>query len=145
MRALLALVTALIVPALPVLAAEDGGKPRADYLLYCAGCHGMQGLGTVEGGIPAFPDSVAHIAGIDIGRTYIMHVPGVISTELDAADTANVLNYILDQWGDGKDHFTAKEVVTRKAIPIGDVVVYRRKVVEELARSGITLAEYPWP
>lgn len=130
--------------ALPALA-QDSGKPRSDYILHCAGCHGLTGAGTVQGGVPPFPDSVGHIAASDIGRTYIMHVPGVISTEMSDARIADVMNYILDNWADGQGHFTAEEVTRRRAIPIGDVVSYRRKVVEELRRAGIEIAAYPWP
>lgn len=130
--------------AMPVSAAEIG-HARADYILRCSGCHGLNGNGTVEGGIPAFPNSVSHIAGIDIGRTYILHVPGVISTDMTDARIADVLNYIVDKWGDGDTHFSAGEVTRRRAIPVGDVVALRRKVVEELRKAGIELAEYPWP
>lgn len=121
------------------------GKPRADYILHCAGCHGMTGEGTVQGGVPPFPGSVGHIAGSDIGRSYIMHVPGVISTGMNDAEIAEVLNYILDNWGQGAEPFTAQEVTRRRAIEIGDVVAYRREVVADLRRAGIEIAEYPWP
>lgn len=135
---------ALTLSTLPAFAGEMN-KPRADYILNCAGCHGMEGRGTVEGGVPAFPGSVGHIATTDIGRTYILHVSGVISTELTDAGIADVLNYILDKWGERGDHFTTAEVTRRRAIPIDDVVTFRRKVVEELRASGIEIAEYPWP
>ncbi len=140
---------ALLAPVLalagsPALAVE-GGKPRSDYILHCAGCHGMTGEGTELGGVPAIPNSVGHIATIDIGRTYIMHVPGVISTDMTDAGIADVMNYILDHWADGQNHFTPEEVARRRAIPIGDVVTYRRKVVDELRGAGIEIAPYPWP
>jgi hypothetical protein len=55
------------------------------------------------------------------------------------------MNYILDQWSDGSGHFTEAEVTRRRAVPVGDVVIYRRKVVEDLRNLGIEIAEYPWP
>ena len=118
---------------------------RANYVLYCSGCHGMSGEGTRSGGVPAFPGSVSLIAGSDSGRTYITHVPGVISNSMDDAEIADVLNYILDEWGDGGAHFTGEEVTTRRREDIGDVVAFRRHVVRELQASGIEIAEYPWP
>ncbi|MFV0384289.1 c-type cytochrome [Paracoccus sp. (in: a-proteobacteria)] len=119
---------------------------RRDYILHCSGCHGMTGKGTIAGGIPPFPDSVGKIAGSDIGRTYIVHVPGVNSAGLSAGEIADVLNYILDQWGEGGDpRFSGHEVAERSALPIGEVVAYRRKVVAELSAAGIEIAEYPWP
>jgi hypothetical protein len=106
----------------------------------------MQGMGTVSGGIPPFPNSVGHIASIDMGRTYILHVPGVISTNMTDAEVAAVLNFILEYWGDGHGApFTATEVTERRAVPVEDVVVFRRSVVDELNDIGIEIAEYPWP
>ena len=127
------------------LSAGEAGRDRSDYILHCSGCHTLNGRGTVRGGIPAFPDSIEHIAGLDNGRTYMVHVPGVVSNDMSDEQIADVLNYILDQWGGGGNHFSAEEVTRRRARDIGDVVAYRRMVVEELRAGGVELAEYPWP
>ncbi|WBU57349.1 c-type cytochrome [Paracoccus sediminicola] len=118
---------------------------RANYILHCSGCHGLTGQGTIAGGIPAFPDSVQHIADVEIGRDYILHVPGVIGTKMSDAEIAGVLNYILDEWGEGKGHFTGDEVTRRRASTVGNVVLFRREVVKTLDASGIAIADYPWP
>ncbi|WP_108257937.1 c-type cytochrome [Mangrovicoccus ximenensis] len=134
----------LALPAAPVLAADS--KARSDYILRCAGCHGMTGEGTVEGGVPAFPDSVSAIANLDAGRTYMMHVPGVTGASLDNAQIAQVMNYVLEEWGDGSSTpFTEAEVIRRRAVPVADVVDERRSVADTLAAEGIYIAEYPWP
>ncbi len=137
--------TLLVALAAQAQAGNTASSPRANYLLHCSGCHGQEGLGTVEGGIPGFPDSIEHIVGIEAGRTYVMHVPGVVANNMTDAQIADVMNYILDRWSGGGAHFTADEVTRRRAIPVGDVVSYRREVVEELRRSGIEIATYPWP
>lgn len=134
-----------VLLATVTLANADGLSARGNYVLHCSGCHGMNGQGTLAGGIPPFPDSVGHIAGIDIGRTYIVHVPGVVSTSMTDAEIAEVINYVLDAWGDGARHFSAEEVTSRRALPVGDVVAYRREVVEALSKAGIAIADYPWP
>jgi len=36
-------------------------------------------------------------------------------------------------------------VTERRAVPVGDVVAYRRQVVAELEREGLAIADYPWP
>ncbi|MEO9779444.1 MAG: cytochrome c [Sedimentitalea sp.] len=126
-------------------ASAEALSAHANYTLHCSGCHRQDGEGAIEGGIPAFQDSVGHIAGTEIGRTYIMHVPGVISTNMTDADVAGVLNYILDKWGEGGEEFTAEEVTRRRALPVADVVSYRRHVVDELNNKGVQIAEYPWP
>ena len=136
---------------LAALAASPAGAqqytPRVNYILHCAGCHGMTGEGSQVGGIPAFPHSVAYIASIDAGRTYMMHVPGVISAGLSDAQIAEVTNYILAEWSDGAAFtpFDAAEVTRRRAVPVSNVVEYRRVVADELAARGIELADYPWP
>lgn len=120
---------------------------RANYVLLCSGCHNVSGLGSEEGGIPAFPGSVGKIAAFDRGRTYMMHVPGVVSNSMSNAEIAAVMNYILDTWAPeaGAAPFTAEEVTARRKLPIPDIVVERREVTEELAAKGIDIATYPWP
>ncbi|WP_353475831.1 cytochrome c (plasmid) [Salipiger sp. H15] len=120
-------------------------SPRATFVLHCAGCHRMDGQGSLPGGIPAFPDSVGHIANTDEGRTYIMHVPGVLGASLTDAEIAEVVNYILETWSDGAPRFDEAEVTRRRAIPVPDVVRKRREIVAELAEQGIPLSTYPWP
>ena len=139
----LAILAALVASA----AGAQQYTPRVNYILHCAGCHGMTGEGSQVGGIPAFPHSVAYIASIDAGRTYMMHVPGVISAGLSDAQIAEVTNYILAEWSDGAAFtpFDAAEVTRRRAVPVSNVVEYRREVAGELAAQGIELAYYPWP
>lgn len=138
---------ALAGTSLPALAEPAQAAGRANYILHCSGCHGMQGKGTVTGGIPAFPESVEHIAGYDNGRSYIMQVPGVITTDMGPAEIADVLNFILDEWGsaDQDMSFTADEVASLRALPEREVVNYRREIVNELRQRDIEIAEYPWP
>ena len=143
-RALLCLGILLSGPAMAA-AGAGGVTPHTSYALHCSGCHTMSGDGAPAAGIPTFIDSVGTIARADIGRTYMMHVPGVISAGLSDEGIAEVMNYILDTWGDGARHFTAAEVTERRAVPVGDVVAYRRQVATELGRDGLAIADYPWP
>ncbi|WP_138466534.1 cytochrome c [Poseidonocella sp. HB161398] len=136
---------ALLLTALAAPLHAGSGKARSDYILRCAGCHGMTGEGTVEGGVPAFPGSVGAIAGVDAGRTYMMHVPGVVGASLGNAEIAAVMNYVLGEWSEGAAPFTEEEVARRRAVPVPDVVVLRRSVVEGLEADGIYVADYPWP
>ena len=131
-------------PSGPALAGELG--PKANYLLRCSGCHGTKGAGTVEGGIPPFPGFVGPLVSDDAGRTYVMHVPGVVGSSLSDAEIAAVLNYVVGNWSDGTPApFTTEEVVRRRAEPMPDLIAYRRAIVARLAQRGVTLADYPWP
>ncbi|AJE48048.1 c-type cytochrome [Celeribacter indicus] len=145
-------IAALVLAALPCAAAAADQPERSaytNYVLRCAGCHGFGGAGSPEGGIPAFPGSVGHIAATERGRTYMMHVPGVVGSSLTDAEIAGVMNYVIDTWGGAPEggiaRFTGEEVTRRRAEAVPDVVAYRRLVVEELDAMGVTVADYPWP
>ena len=124
--------------------------PHTNYVLRCAGCHGMSGAGAPSAGIFDFNGMVGAFAGIDEGRTYLMHVPGVAGSGLSDAEIAAVMNYVMETWaGDSLpepyEPFTRAEVTARRAIPIPDVVENRREVVALLEALGIETADYPWP
>ncbi len=99
---------------------------------------------------PTFPDLVGVFAGDEDGRTYLFHVPGVIGASLSNREIAGVMNYVIERWA-GRSlpanfvPFTEVEVTMRRAIPVEDVVAFRRAIVERFAAQGIVAAEYPWP
>lgn len=142
----------ILVPAL-LLAASGSAQERsahANYILRCAGCHGMTGAGAPDAGIPDFIGLVGAFAGLDEGRTYLMHVPGVVGSGLSDAEIAAVSNYVIETWAGGSlpadwQPFTEAEVTERRAIDIPDVVAKRREVVAVLDAMGIETAAYPWP
>lgn len=132
----------------PVLAGERTAE--TNFVLKCVGCHGYDGMGSADGGIPAFPDKVGAFVGTAEGRAYLMHVPGVIGSSLSDKEIAGVMNYIVDTYAGTSrpahfQPFTAEEVTALKATPIGNVVKYRRTVSALLAAQGIEVAGYPWP
>lgn len=142
------ILASVVVAGSQTIAGETAGKyGRVDYLLHCSGCHGTKGNGTITGGIPAFPNSISHIASYENGRNYILQVPGVITTNMSDPEIARVLNYILEEWGDGAEvaPFSGPEVTRRRALPAREVAEYRREITEELRQSDIEIAEYPWP
>lgn len=145
MKRILSLACLAAILPLGLMAGPVEHTPYVNYVLRCTGCHGMNGEGSVEGGIPAFPDSVGYIAESEMGRRYMMHVPGVVSASLSNKEIAEVMNYILDTWAEGSPHYTEAEVTQLRAEEVTDVVAYRRLVVEELAAKGIVIADYPWP
>ncbi|THK40513.1 cytochrome C [Methylophaga sp. SB9B] len=77
-----------------------------------------------------------------------MHVPGVASSGLNSTEIAEVMNYIVELWGDKTaDYtpFTKEEVNQLRAIDIADVVSYRREIAEQYKKEGKEVADYPWP
>jgi mono/diheme cytochrome c family protein len=149
MRRRSALTAALLVAFGAVAHPAGGETARTLYLLKCSGCHRADGQGAADAGVPPFPGFIADLARDPGGRTYMLHVPGVASSGLNDADLTAVLNYLLDRWSgapaaDTKP-FTPQEVAALRAVPVNNIVTYRRTLVARLRKSGAAIAEYPWP
>jgi hypothetical protein len=142
----------LLLGGATLYASFSGAAERsahANFVLRCCGCHGTEGRG-VAGSIPNFQDFIGAFAADDAGRTYVLHVPGVVSANLSDSETAAVMNYVMTKWGGTSlspsfTPFTSTEVAMRRARPVADVIVLRRQIVERLRAAGIATADYPWP
>jgi hypothetical protein len=144
MRTAIALATILVSVALTAAASER--SPRVNYILRCAGCHGIEGAGTIIGGVPSFHGSVSDLANDDAGRTYVLNVPGVLGTSLTDSEIAAVMTYVVDNWGgEPAPAFSPEEVALRRATPVADIVAMRRALAAKFAAEGRPLPEYPWP
>jgi len=130
------------------------GSPAAErsaavnYVLHCSGCHGMDGSGHESAGIPDFRAAVGAFAMDPEGRTYLLHVPGIVNASMTDAEIAGVLNYVMDRWSAEKGRFarfTAEEAGERRAHKVSDVVALRRQIAARLNAEGIRTAAYPWP
>lgn len=144
----LAVALAALMLGAGTISAQEVG--RSNFILRCAGCHGMEGAGSEAGGIPDFRGYVGAFAHSEDGRRYVMHVPGVVGASLSDRQIAEVMNYVMTTWGGVSLPaeylpFTEAEVAALRGEPVGDVVAYRRKVAEELLGQGIATAGYPWP
>ena len=125
-------------------------SPKNHFILRCVGCHGPDGSGSEKGGIPDFNGYVGAFSYLPEGRLYLMHVPGVVGSGLSDQEIADVMNYLMHEWGgasmdDTYQPFSEHEVQSLRAQPLKDVVDYRRKVVEKLKAEGRPVAPYPWP
>jgi hypothetical protein len=143
-----------VISCLVGLGSFAAGGPRSPapiFIQYCSGCHGLNGDGGgATSGIPKFRDFVGAFAGDELGRTYVLHVPGIANTGLDADTIAAVVNYVMTTWGGASlpqqfRAFTKMEVETRRRYPVSDIVALRREVVVRLRAKGIATATYPWP
>jgi mono/diheme cytochrome c family protein len=124
--------------------------PRTNFILRCVGCHGMDGAGSEKGGIPDFRNYVGAFSRDEAGRTYVMHVPGVVNANLTNAEIADVMNYVMKTFGqsslpDDYRPFDKAEVDRLRAAPVKDIVGLRREISASLSKQGIATAGYPWP
>jgi len=134
----------------PAQGATTGYSAATNYMLRCMGCHGVDGSGTITGGIPDFRNYVGSFAATPMGRAYLLHVPGVIASGLSDEEVAEVLNYIMRRWGGASlpedfKPFTAQEAADLEKHDIGDVVEYRRQVIAQFRKSNRPIPPYPWP
>lgn len=141
---------ALILGLAAGQAGAEGYTARTNYMLRCTGCHGMDGSGSEQAGIPDFRGYVGSFARSEPGRTYLMHVPGVVNSSLSDGEIAAVMNYVMESYAGASQAadaapFTADEVATLRAVPVADVVALRREVVAGCTQAGWPVAGYPWP
>jgi len=94
--------------------------PRTDYLLYCRGCHRVNGEG-VPPDVPSLHE-LGPLAGSAAGREYLVRVPGVSQTPMDNARLAAVLNWVMSEFnsdtlpGDFKPYSTTEVAAARARV-----------------------------
>lgn len=96
--AMLALALACSWCASPASAFE----PAINYQLHCQGCHLADGRAT-PGLVPALDPTLGRMMRVPEGRDYLVRLPNVAAAQLDPADTAALLNWLLA-------HFAAREL-----------------------------------
>lgn len=151
MRTSVVAAMAAVLAAVSAPAAGAGElSPRTNYILRCTGCHGMDGAGSPIGGIPDFRNLVGAFAADEEGRSYIMHVPGVVASGLTDREIAGVVNFVMTTWAGSSlppdfRPFTEQEVTRLRLSPVNNVVDMRRALVARLKAQGVATADYPWP
>jgi len=129
----------LAAAALCLMAGNAAAQPMQTlYTLHCSGCHGAQGHGVPEAGIPDLHDSGSYVA-IPAGRAYLVQVPGLSQSRLDNALAARLLNYILtrfsaDRLPPGFTPYTEAEVAALRADKASDAEVRRAAILSALAK-----------
>lgn len=118
--------TALLAAAL-LLAAPAGAEPPPyeDYVLHCAGCHGLDGAGT-PGVIPSL-HALGGVLATPAGRRYLARVPGAAQAPVDDARLARLLNWVLAEFSHAPPAppYTAAEVGPLRSAPLRDPIAAR--------------------
>lgn len=132
----------LLLAAFAAAAAAQPSNPRTLYMLHCAGCHGLDGSGVPDKGVPTMRASLGHFMRLAEGRAFLLQVPGVNNVGLSDTQIAEVTNWVVRQFSAetapaGWAPYTAAEVAeARKARPV-DVIRARAALVERLKSEGI--------
>jgi len=109
--------------------------PRTDYLLYCRGCHLINGTG-VPPEVPTLVNDIGKLVAIPGGREYIVRVPGVSQTAMNNDELAAVLNWVLAEFNadttpENFAPYTSEEVGEARAKVLVDPLKYRASLLGE--------------
>jgi cytochrome c553 len=152
----LAMLLGLLGSAAPraQLPAGEFSVPQRDYILACAGCHGIQGFSNPNL-VPNLQGLVGYFLELPEGRAYLPRLPNVAFSTLNDERLAAVLNYMVFQIGGasapaGTRPYVAAEVGELRKQPLTEVTLsaYRRQLVETLIRryqAPVTLRGYGAP
>ncbi|MFN8544111.1 MAG: hypothetical protein U0807_07890 [Candidatus Binatia bacterium] len=134
----LALVASTALLALGTIAAPARAyTPDVNYVLHCQGCHLEDGAAT-PGSVPALT-GVGRFLRARGGREFLLRVPGVAQSSLDAAALAELLNWMLHRFSAGDlpadfTPYTADEVARGRTQPLTDLEGARRALLDSLGR-----------
>ncbi|MFZ1886652.1 MAG: c-type cytochrome [Candidatus Binataceae bacterium] len=144
MRRTLAIATAAFAVALAAPLASQAESPAEMYTLNCWGCHGAGAKG-IPGTVPRLAHSMGYFLRIPEGRAYLVQVPGVENSALDDAQTAIILNWMLDTFSRAElppdfKPYTSAEVKAYRAHRLESVIDTRSALAKKLAAQGWSIA-----
>lgn len=139
-------VIAPVWAAVLALAAEPAASiPKVEpttgaYLLYCGGCHGIDGHSS-DSAVPSLRGQVDAFLCLPAGREYIVRLPNVAFAPLSDAQLAALMNFVVafgqTRESKGDPPFTAAEVgvLRRKPLLGQPIASYRRQLVTKLVAT----------
>jgi len=110
---------------------------QRDYILACAGCHGIDGLSNSRL-IPRLKDRIGYFVNFPEGRAYLARLPNVAFSTMSDQQLAAVLNYAVAEIGGnstpaGMKPYQAAEVGKWRKLPLtASLSAYRQGIVETL-------------
>ena len=104
-------------------------SPRTHYLLYCSGCHLVNGEGN-HPNVPTLHDELGRMLTVPEMRDYLVQIPGAAQAPINDAELTAVINWVLEQWNsetlpDGYQEFSVEEVETARKQILADPLRYR--------------------
>lgn len=130
----------MVLPPVGTPSVTPGRSPRAQYVLHCAGCHGLDGAGSPAAYVPDLR-RLGHFMQVPGGRVFIVSVPGVLGSGLSDTQVAEVANWVLQALAGQPlpEPYTAAEVAQARAHAPVDVAARRHQLLEEGRRLGLAI------
>ena len=131
-----------------LIAAARADMPMTTvYTLNCSGCHGAQGRGVPEVGIPNLNDAGLFVR-TQLGREYLIQVPGLAQSRLDDATAARLLNWILQRFSADRlpadfVPYSAEEITRFRPYKASDAKGRRDAIIAEMRHRGLLDSSYP--
>lgn len=134
-------VAGLCLMAAAAAALAEGPPPGTLFLLHCAGCHGMDGAGHPEAGVPDMRHTLGRFLQQPAGRAFLVQVPGVNNAGLSDAQIAAVTNWQIQRFAAGSAPvgwapYTAAEVAAARRQRPADIAAARRALVASWPADG---------
>lgn len=105
-----------------------------NYQMFCQGCHIADGSGNKS--VPELKGHIHKFMATQQGREYLIRVPGAANSALNDAELAEVMNWMLQEFGNRDNRnwhpYIASEVAEYRKRPLNETVEYREKLIASL-------------
>lgn len=106
-----------------------GASPRTNYLLYCSGCHLVNGEGK-HPNVPTLHDELGRMMEVREMREYLVRIPGAAQAPVTDQELTEVINWVLEQWNtntlpENFEMLTLDEVTAARKEILADPLRYR--------------------
>ena len=104
-------------------------SPRINYLLYCSGCHLVNGEGKPPN-VPTLREELGNMVNVEEMRSYLLRIPGASQAPINDAELAEVINWVLQEFNantlpSGFEKYTGEEVSEARKHVLADPLSYR--------------------
>ena len=106
-----------------------GASPRINYLLYCTGCHAVDGAGKPPN-VPTLRDELGRMISVPEMRSYLVRIPGASQAPISDAELTDVINWLLHEFNSETlpanfVEYTEEEVSSARSNILADPLKYR--------------------
>ncbi|MCY4265915.1 MAG: cytochrome c [Gammaproteobacteria bacterium] len=124
--------TTLLIPGDLLFAASA----RTNYLLYCSGCHLVNGKGN-HPNVPTLHNELGRMMTVPAMREYLVRIPGAAQAPINDEELSAVINWVLQQWNAdtlpaGFKKLTQAEVTAARQEILADPLRYRAQHWKDL-------------
>jgi hypothetical protein len=123
------LITCIALGLVTASLSLQAANPRTNYLLYCSGCHLVNGEGN-HPNVPTLHNELGRMMTVPAMREYLVRIPGASQAPIDDAELTEVINWVLEQWNsetlpEGFARLTLDEVSAARKNILADPLRYR--------------------